>query len=325
MKNMNLKPGSLKLNIQHFAEQVSPGETKLTEKHLGIVEKVTGANAYSSPAVISGDAIYLQGRSFTVMKGDTTELKDYNRDAANPIDSVQIEETTYVLDQEKYWGRYVDRLDKRDTEGNIDVDYVVARQSAEVVAPYLDNLRFKTIVDNHEQHITVADADDAQYDAVLDVSVQLDEAGATEGNRVLFVSPTFYKGIKKYVVGLPQGDANNQVLGKGVMGELDGFTVVKVPSSYLQGVQAIATIGEVLASPVQVDATQVIEKQAGRFGETVQQLLYTGAFVPKHLQSKIFTVGGNAPTQNRDGVDAHAPADGGGTDGGTDGGDTEPA
>lgn len=311
MNKMNLKPGSLKLNIQHFAEKVAPGETKLTEKHLGIVEKVTAANAYSSPAVISNDAIYMEGRSFTVLKGDTTSLQDYNREAANTIDNVKIEEVSYFLDQEKFWGRYVDRLDKRDTEGNIDVEYVVGRQASEVVAPYLDNLRFKTVVDNHEKHIALGSTDDKEYDAVLDVSVELDEQGAPEGNRVLFVSPTFFKGIKKYVVGLPQGDNSQQVLGKGVQGELDGFTVVKVPSTYLQGVEAIATIGEVLASPIQVDATQVIEKQAGRFGETVQQLLYTGAFVPQHLQSKIFTVGGTAPTQNRDGVDVNAPADGG--------------
>lgn len=311
MDKMNLKPGSLKLNIQHFAEKVAPGETKLTEKHLGIVEKVTTANAYSSPAVISNDAIYMEGRSFTVLKGDTTSLQDYNREAANTIDNVKIEEVSYFLDQEKFWGRYVDRLDKRDTEGNIDVEYVVGRQASEVVAPYLDNLRFKTVVDNHEKHIALGSTEDKEYDAVLDVSIELDEQGAAEGNRVLFVSPTFYKGIKKYVVNLPQGDNSQQVLGKGVQGELDGFTVVKVPSTYLQGVEAIATIGEVLASPIQVDATQVIEKQAGRFGETVQQLLYTGAFVPQHLQSKIFTVGGTAPTQNRDGVDAHAPADGG--------------
>lgn len=314
MENMNLKPGSLKLNIQHFAEQVAPGETKLTEKHLGIVEKVTSANSYSTPAVISNDAIYLQGRSFTVLKGDTTSLQDYNREAANAIDNVKIEEVSYFLDQEKFWGRYVDRLDKRDTEGNIDVEYVIGRQSAEVVAPYLDNMRFGKVVANHEAHITLSTAEDKEYDAVLDVSVALDEQGAPNGNRVLFVTPTFYKGIKKYVVGLPQGDNNQQVLGKGVMGELDGFIVTKVPSTFMQGVQAIATVGEVLASPIQVDATQVIEKQAGRIGETVQQLLYTGAFVPQHLQSKIFTIGGTAPTQNRDGVDAHAVVDGGTTE-----------
>lgn len=302
-----------KLNLQHFATPVNPGDTTMKKKHLGIVEKVTAAKSYSTPAVISNDAIYLQGRSFTVMKGDTTDLQDYNRQEPNTIDNVKIEETEYFLDQEKFWGRYVDRLDKRDTEGNIDVDYVVARQASGVVAPYLDNLRFGKIVANREKHISLGSGKEAQYNAVLDVSVELDEAGADGGNRVLFVTPTFYKGIKQYVVGLPQGDNNQQVLGKGVQGELDGFIVVKVPSTFMQGVQAIATVGEVLASPIQVDATQVIEKQEGRFGETVQQLLYTGAFVPKHLQSKIFTIGGTAPTQNRDGEDVHAPEDTGTT------------
>lgn len=310
---METNKQSLKLNLQHFATSTDPGDTTLKNKHLGIIEQVTSAKSYSTPAIISNDAIYLEGRSFTVMKGDTTELQDYNRKAPNDIDNVQIEETQYFLNEEKFWGRYVDRLDKRDTEGNIDVPYVVARQASEVVAPYLDNMRFSGIVANHEQHMTLGSTDDKEYEAVLNVTVALDEQGAPGGNRVLFVTPTFYKGIKKYVVDLPQGDNSQQVLGKGVQGELDGFIVTKVPSTFMQGVEAIATIGEVMASPVQVDATQVIEKQAGRFGETVQQLLYTGAFVPQHLQNKIFTIGGTAPTQARDGEDVHAPADDGST------------
>lgn len=302
----------LKLNIQHFATPVAPGETTLKEKHLGIVEKVTAANSYSTPAVISNDAIVMNGRAFTVMKGDTTTLKDYDREAANPIDNVKISEKQYVLKEEKYWARYVDALDKRDTEGNIDIEYVIARQAAEVVAPYLDELRFGAMLRNHNTHITVGSTDDKEYEAVLDVSAALDEAGAPEGKRVLFVTPAFYKGIKKFVIALPNGDGSRQVLGKGVQGELDGFTVVKVPSSKLkakgaaEGVQALATIGEVVASPLQVDDTQIIEKQAGRFGETAQQLLYTGAFVLEHLQDKIFTIGGTEPTKTPDGVDVHA-------------------
>lgn len=301
-----------KLNIQHFATPVAPGETTLKEKHLGIVEKITAANSYSTPAVISNDAIVMNGRAFTVMKGDTTTLKDYDREAANPIDNVKISEKQYVLEEEKYWARYVDALDKRDTEGNIDIEYVIARQAAEVVAPYLDELRFGAMLRNHNTHITVGSTDDKEYEAVLDVSAALDEAGAPEGKRVLFVTPAFYKGIKKFVIALPHGDANKQVLGKGVQGELDGFIIVKVPSSKLkakgaaEGVQALATIGEVVASPLQVDDTQIIEKQAGRFGQTAQQLLYTGAFVLEHLQDKIFTIGGTEPTKNPDGEDVHA-------------------
>ncbi|AKS69763.1 sugar-binding protein [Staphylococcus schleiferi] len=300
----------LRLNLQHFAQktQVDPGETLLKNKHLGIIEKVTAAQSYSTPAVISNDGIFMQGRSFTVMKGDVSELKDYKRNEENKFDYAKIEETTYFLDQEKYWGRFVDALDKRDTEGNIDINYVVARQASEVVAPYLDDLRFKTLARNKQKHITLNGETDQHYDAVLDVSVELDEINAPK-NRVLFVTPKFYKSIKKFVVALPQGDNNQQVLGKGVQGELDGFTVVKVPSKMLQGVEAMAVIGEVLASPIQADMAKMNSNIPGRFGTLAEQLLYTGAFVPEHLQKFIFTIGGSEVQTKRDGVDAHKPAE----------------
>ncbi|HCZ0183446.1 TPA: sugar-binding protein [Staphylococcus aureus] len=305
-KTIKNATGMLKLNLQHFANKsVEPGQTLLKNKHVGILERVTAVNAYSTPALISNDAIFMEGRSFTVMKGDTTELKDYKRNATNEFDHPKIEETTYFLDQEKYWGRFVDALDRKDTEGNIDINYVVARQGAEVVAPYLDNLRFATLARNKAKHLTVGTGSDAQYDAVLDVSVELDEIKAPE-NRVLFVSATFYKGIKKFVIALPQGDTRQQVLGKGVQGELDGFVIVKVPTKLLQGLQAIAVVGEVLASPIQADLAKTNSNIPGMFGTLAEQLLYTGAFVPEHLQKYIFTIGGTEVATKRDGVDAHA-------------------
>jgi len=290
-----------------MATFTNPKNTEMTKKHTGILEQVTAAQSYASPALINNDVLFMEGRSFTVMAGDVSELKDYDRTKANDIDNVQIEETEYRLDKEKFWGRYVDALDKRDTEGNIDVEYVVGKQAAKVVAPFLDEIRFEAMARNAESHLTVGEEESAQYDAALDASEALDEAGAAEAGRILFVTPSFYKGIKKFVVALPQGDAEQRVLGRGVQGEVDGFLIVKVPSKYLQGVQAIAVPGQVLASPLQVDATEVIEKQAGRFGETVQQLLYTGAFVPKQFHSKMFTIGGTEVTGDKDGKDVHAP------------------
>ncbi|MDW4108937.1 sugar-binding protein [Staphylococcus saprophyticus] len=297
----------LKLNLQYFAEQtkVDPGETLLKNKHIGIIEKVTAKHSYSSPAIISNDAIFMEGRSFTVLKGDTSELKDYERNAQNEWDHPQIQETTYFLDQEKYWGRFVDALDKRDTEGNIDIDYVVAKQAAEVVAPYLDNLRFATLARNKAKHIALRAEEDAHYDAVLDVSVELDEINASQ-NRILFVAPKYYKSIKKYVVGLPQGDTQQKVLGKGIQGELDGFIVVKVPSKILQGVEAMAIVGEVMASPIQANLAKLNSNVPGMFGTLAEQLIYTGAFVPQHLQKFIYTIGGTEVETNRDGIDAHA-------------------
>ncbi|WP_241523074.1 hypothetical protein [Staphylococcus intermedius] len=189
------------------------GETKLKEKHTGIVKSVTDAKSYATPALITDDAIYMEGRSFTVMKGDVAELRDYDRTQANHMDSPKITERTYFLDQEKYWGRFIDKLDKRDTEGNIDVNDVVARQSAEVVAPYLDNLRFKNIAQNAKEHIAVAAK--KEYDAILSVTEKMtDDIAPTNGT--LFVSPAFYTKIKQLVIALPQGDNKQQVLSQGV-------------------------------------------------------------------------------------------------------------
>lgn len=98
----------------------------------------------------------MNGRSFTVTKSDTTELKDYKRNADNEFDHAQTEERTYTLDQEKYWGRFVDRLDERDSNGEVNVEYVVARQAAEVVAPYLDHLRFDALLGNVSDNVVPA-------------------------------------------------------------------------------------------------------------------------------------------------------------------------
>lgn len=77
-------------------------------------------------------------------------------------------------------------------------------------------------------------------------------------NRTLFVSPAFYTKVKQLVIQLPQGDNKQQVLGQGVQGKIDGFTVVVVPTKFLQGVEAIAVAGQVCASPLQVNQTKQI-------------------------------------------------------------------
>ncbi|HEC2156214.1 TPA: hypothetical protein R1907_001942 [Staphylococcus delphini] len=42
--------------------KVAMGETKLKEKHTGIVKSVTDAKSYVTPALITDDAIYMEGR-----------------------------------------------------------------------------------------------------------------------------------------------------------------------------------------------------------------------------------------------------------------------
>ncbi|NQN44453.1 sugar-binding protein [Streptococcus suis] len=271
------------------------------ERFLGIIEKIVDRKSYSAPLVLSNDAVEMNGRSFTVTKTDVAQLKDYKRNADNTFDHTKTQEKVYTLTEEKYWGRFVDKLDERDSNGQVNVDYVVARQAAEIVAPYLDTLRFGAALGNVSDNVVPAKTKGANnaYNAVLDVSEKLDELGVTT-ERILFVTPAFYKAIKSEIVNLPQGDNSQDVIRKGYVGQLDDYTVFKVPSKYLPNVQALAAVRDVVVSPLQVNETKYNNNIPGRFGELVEQLLYTGAFVFDFDQKYLISIADEKPAAKKE-------------------------
>lgn len=277
-------------------------KTHVQDKHLGVIKEVLPYNAYSTPMILKDDSILLNGRTFTVLETNEAELRDYQRNTANELTTLQADETSYVLDIEKYWGLQIDDLDVKDLNTEVE-KYQVAKQTNKIVAPYLDKLRFATVIENASKNVIPVET--KEYDAVLDAGAELDEL-ATSGTRYLFVTPTFYKAIKKRIVELPQGDRDNNVRYKGVVGELDGAIVVKVPNKILNtgnnSVDAVLTVDNVLASPVQVDKFESGRLGAGRFGVYLQQLLYTGAFVLQKNQPKIITIAKKAPTAKKSGT-----------------------
>ena len=280
-------------------------KTHVQDKHLGIIKEVIPYNAYSTPAGLSDDQIFLQGRTFTVLETNEAELTDYKRNENNTLTTLKADETSYVLNEEKYWGMQIDDLDEHDLNTEVE-QYQVAKQTNKVVAPYLDQLRFATLIGNTSDTVlTTGTTAGANYEAVIDAGVKLDEL-ANNGRRLLFVTPTFYASIKKEIVKLPQGDNTGDALFKGVVGELDGALVIKVPNRILNtgdnAVEAILTVDNVLASPVQVDKFESGRLGAGKFGVFMQQLLYTGAFVLQKNQAKIITIAKKAPTAKKSGT-----------------------
>ena len=280
-------------------------KTHVQDKHLGIIKEVIPYNAYSTPAVLSDDKIFMQGRTFTVLETNEAELTDYKRNENNTLTTLKADEINYGLDIEKYWGMQIDDLDEHDLNTEVE-QYQVAKQTNKVVAPYLDQLRFATLIGNSSATVVpTGTTAGANYEAVIDAGVKLDEL-ANNGRRLLFVTPTFYASIKKEIVKLPQGDNTGDALFNGVVGELDGALVIKVPNRILNtgdnAVEAILTVDNVLASPVQVDKFESGRLGAGKFGVFMQQLLYTGAFVLQKNQAKIITIAKKAPTAKKSGT-----------------------
>lgn len=119
------------------------------------------------------------------------------------------------------------------------------------------------------------------YDDTLSLNVYLDEAKAPLEGRVLFVSPSFYKGIKLAIVKeVEASEYNTKLLGKGFVGTLDGVPVVKVPTSYFPaGVKAILLHRDALLGVRQITETRIKTDSEFVSGSILLGRFIYGAFV----------------------------------------------
>ena len=101
-------------------------------------------------------------------------------------------------------------------------------------------------------------ANDA-YGDVLKMSADLDEAKAPVDGRVLFVTPAFYNAVKKQITtNVEASGYNDKLLGRGLVGELDGCPVVKVPTSYFpSNTSAIMVHRDALLGAKQIMNTRI--------------------------------------------------------------------
>lgn len=119
------------------------------------------------------------------------------------------------------------------------------------------------------------------YDDTLSLNVYLDEAKCPLQGRVLFVSPSFYKGIKLAIVKeVEASEYNTKLLGKGFVGTLDGVPVVKVPTSYFPaGVKAILLHRDALLGVRQITETRIKTDSEFVSGSLLLGRFIYGAFI----------------------------------------------
>ena len=114
------------------------------------------------------------------------------------------------------------------------------------------------------------------YGDVLKMSAALDEAKAPIAGRVLWVTPQFYNAIKKQITtNVEASGYNDKLLGRGLVGELDGVPVVKVPTSYFPAnTSAIMIHRDALLGAKQIMNTRIITDS-----ELVDGTILLGRFI----------------------------------------------
>lgn len=192
--------------------------------------------------------------SVRIYKIGTAALSDYQRNYTGGTDE-ELQLSRYgtlkdlnasvqecLLSKDRSFIFNLDTLDMDETSYNLAAESTLARELREVVNPERDKYIYNKMITG--AGIKLDPITSVSYDSILAATTALDEAEVPDTGRVLVVNPVGYAALKKEL----QAPAYNQISAEerasGVIGSLDGMTVIKVPSSYLP-----ADFGFMIAHP----------------------------------------------------------------------------
>ena len=230
---------------------------ELVKKYAPYTDELFKAESRKS-LLTNTDFDWTGAHTVAVWKISTVGLNDYarNRYADDPEGSVasisrygelfdlsaQTEEL--LLKKDRSFIFNVDKLDEDETSGQVEAGKALARELREVVVPEVDTHTYNVMVEGAG---TTADAvaltKDNIYDAILVGTETLDDAEVPESERVLLVTPATHTILKQAGV-FDNTDVGAELRLKGVVGTIDGLSVVKVPANRLP-----ANFGFMIAHP----------------------------------------------------------------------------
>lgn len=242
--------------------------------------------------IINNNFDWVGVQTVRVYSRDLTTLNDYTATGSNRYGTPYelgnaVQEMT--LTQDKSLTYTIDRKTEQDTMGTMEAAATLAENIDNVVIPAVDTYRLSVLVANAptsgshtgKSHIiTKAVSASNAYSEFLDGQELLDNDYAPVGGRIAVVSPRYLNLIKLDENFVKRGDMATQIAINGLVGEIDGIPIIKVPASYLPaGVDYIITNPIVMPAPIKLDEFRIHQNPPGISGSLVEARIRHDCFV----------------------------------------------
>lgn len=177
-----------------------------------------------------------------VYKIGTSAMNDYSR---NPVEGFtgsrygtikDLDATTeeFTLRKDRSFTFAIDKLDTDETAQQLEAASALARQQREVVIPEVDSYVYNVMATGAgTKPAAVTLTETNIYSEILKATEALDDAEAPESGRVLVVSPSVYLLMKRSQDITMETEIGNDMRLKGVISNVDGAAVVRIPSARL--------------------------------------------------------------------------------------------
>lgn len=244
---------------------------------------------------LNNDYKFTGVKTVNVYSIPTVAMGNYTRTGTNrygtPEDlGTNIQALTITKD--RAWTCIIDKMDKNQQQMVLDAGKAVSRQMREVIVPEYDTYVFNTLakaaIDNGHTATTAATKSNA-YELFLNAQEKLGDACVPDQGRIAFCSYKFANLLKQDPSFMKYGNMSQEMVQKGILGEVDGTKIVKVPASRLPaGCSFILTHPIAATGPKQLEEYKIHDNPPGISGWLIEGRFVYDCFVLNEKADAIF-------------------------------------
>ena len=250
---------------------------------------------------LKNDYSFTGVRTVNVYSIPTVPMTNYERSGdhryGTPDDLTRTVQTM-TLGMDRAFTFIIDKGDKTQSQMVTDAGKALSRQLQEVWVPEFDAYVFRKLAAEATRRGNFSDepiTKENAYEVFLHAMEQLGDKNVPDLGRVAFCSYRFANLLKQDPAFVKCGDASQEMLKKGVIGQVDGCRIVKVPSSRLPaGCAFIMTHPSAAVGPKQLEDYKTHDNPPGISGWLVEGRVIYDCFVLEEKADAIWYHGSQA-------------------------------
>lgn len=266
----------------------------LVTKFLPYVDEIFKRESKKS-LVTNQDFDWTGAHTIKVYKVTTGKMNDYDRAGTGTgaegsrygkVESLNATTEEFTLKKDRSFTFAIDKLDQDETAQQLEASSALARQQREQVIPEVDSYVYGVMAEGAGTKPTAVTLTETNiYDEITKATNVLDDEEVPEEGRVIIVTPHVYRLMKKSKEIVMETDIDANLRKQGVVSNLDGAAVIKVPA-----VRLPENFGFMLChpcatvAPTKLEDYKVHKDPPGISGSLVEGRICYDAFV---LENKI--------------------------------------
>lgn len=270
----------------------------LVEKFLPYVDEKFSTESKKS-LLTNNDFDWTGAHTVKVYKISTGSMNDYDRQGTGSgatgsrygkVESLDATTEEFTLKKDRSFTFVIDKLDTDETAQQVQAASALSRQQRLVVIPEVDKYTYSVMCAGAGLKPTAKELTATNiYDEIIGANNDLDNNEVPETGRILVVTPDTYLLMKKCKDIVMETETGEDMKIKGVIGNLDGMQVIKVPANRLPDnfgfmiAHPCATV-----APTKLEDYKIHEDAPGISGALVEGRIVYDAFVLENKKNAIY-------------------------------------